>query len=1687
MNKNQKTIIMTASFLIPVIAVLIGFISGGFAPFGELDVLSAGGMYDYIPYFSELYDRVHNGESLIYSLKEGLGYNFTTIWTYYLSDPLNLLVLLFPKSAMYTVFNFLYMFKIGLAGFTFSIFLMYRKKRISEASAEMAEKRADEIAAYKEKTSAKKAAKKKDKKDIKIGGTENPKSYFGQFIACLDIKILGFSVAYALSSYMLGQGLNITWLGSICIFPLIIMGLDKLIYEGKWHFFTITYIASFYLNFYITTVISIFLIFYIALHEYKSLRHFFKSLLLIILSSVLAIGCSLLIILPCINGTVFKELISLKFNIITFNCNIFDVIRGMLINSDPSTISSYAFGIDIYSGISVIFLIICYILNKNIYIQTKLKNIALIFILIFGTFINTPNYLFNGFFYSEENICVFGFMLIFMLLSISFEALENINFSKTSHLNTAIILTVSIIIADLLLVDNYTTMTPFMLSLEVVFLYYIITLLYKNDSMTKTFFMILFPVVIIAELSFNYVSIIKDFGNTASCYEDTYTYKMEGAADYIHDNSPYARILYYDSDTSDSEPLTNTLLGYQYVITPETTNIVDSLLEFKENYNGVDIYENPYYVPTGFFVNEDITTWEYSTYSPFISLNLLAKDCLGGDEIYTAITGDFSTTDSADIGLDEENNTSRMIYYNFIPESSGDIYTNPSNIVHLGNYEAGENISFSHKYTNREAQNIFFMVTFNTFNSDALINLYNSINLFDAEHLSSYSLSGTITADSSGYIFMNIPYEAGWSCEVNGTEAELISISDTYIGIPVIQGESSVSLSFKPVFIYTGLLLSIIFIIVFALLCTPVSLKLKNAIQKLLSKGRITDVIINHISDNRVYYLLFIIVTSLFIIMLMLHSCIPFGDNFAIISDGLQLSYPQFYSMFEGIRNGNFSLLDWSAGMVTDNYTIISLFLLDPINYLYLLFPESASEFAFSFIYYIKLLLCSITFIYYLTHRCRGKKLDKHSYSLIGFGVAYGLNAFVLSYFCFFSFLEVIALAPIIILNMEKLLYEKKTVPYILSLLFLMIMGYYYAFLFCEFLFLYFFMTEFDNIKDFFKKGVRFGLSSIIAAGMSGIFLIPYYIFTLSSPYKAGDSIYPEFSLSSSLQNVLNSFMINPDPVVIDSDFSLVNIYCGLTVLLLIPVYLLNKNIKLSVRIRKFILVALLVFSFGNELLNYVFHGFHYQSMVPNRYAIFAIFLLITMAYDAYLNIKEIKPVTILISGIVISSLLAIGWTLNDDISKTSFRYLLSIAVLIIFIILSIIYVIKNKPEKFKKSLSVMLTLEILISSILQFTLTFGVTVSSSYLDDSVLINELSSELNMQDSLQITEYSNAPMINISYLTDINSISLFSNMIVQEHQDLITQWQISPSVNYIDYTGNPVSDLMLRIRYNITNSYYDSSWSQYEEVASLNNIVVHENPYYIPLGILFDDSISEWTNSNIIEDYDNIIDYYNAFSNSLGCGDVFNEISIAQTEEEITEDSTYCLADLSQLVDGQGTVPIQVHVSPSVGGTLYIYDEYSLIYLGEAEEGKNDVIEISITLTEDYNNFTVNLVSVNEESIKNLYEKLSKSNMTNIEYGSTYLSGDFEASHDGTLYLSLPNFSGFTAYVDGVKTECKDYLGGIGLDMTTGAHHIELKYTPPGLIPGAVLSGISIIIFIVYLIIRKKINRNQKQLEKTVEN
>ena len=69
--------------------------------------------------------------------------------------------------------------------------------------------------------------------------------------------------------------------------------------------------------------------------------------------------------------------------------------------------------------------------------------------------------------------------------------------------------------------------------------------------------------------------------------------------------------------------------------------------------------------------------------------------------------------------------------------------------------------------------------------------------------------------------------------------------------------------------------------------------------------------------------------------------------------------------------------------------------------------------------------------------------------------------------------------------------------------------------------------------------------------------------------------------------------------------------------LILAVLYLLDKNIKLRERIAKTALLVLLYASFDVNVLNYIWHGFHVQNGLPNRFAFIYIFLMLTMAFDA--------------------------------------------------------------------------------------------------------------------------------------------------------------------------------------------------------------------------------------------------------------------------------------------------------------------------------------------------------------------------------------------------------------------------------------------------------------------------------------
>ena len=123
---SRKNIYYILAFVLPVCVAIMAFISQGVWPFGDRGISVIDSYHQYVPFFSELLYKWKNWDSLFYSWNGGLGMNFLAVMAYYLASPLNILLLIFPKSLVMECFTVIYLLKIGLASLSFGYFIRKR-------------------------------------------------------------------------------------------------------------------------------------------------------------------------------------------------------------------------------------------------------------------------------------------------------------------------------------------------------------------------------------------------------------------------------------------------------------------------------------------------------------------------------------------------------------------------------------------------------------------------------------------------------------------------------------------------------------------------------------------------------------------------------------------------------------------------------------------------------------------------------------------------------------------------------------------------------------------------------------------------------------------------------------------------------------------------------------------------------------------------------------------------------------------------------------------------------------------------------------------------------------------------------------------------------------------------------------------------------------------------------------------------------------------------------------------------------------------------------------------------------------------------------------------------------------------------------------------------------------------------
>lgn len=108
------------------------------------------------------------------------------------------------------------------------------------------------------------------------------------------------------------------------------------------------------------------------------------------------------------------------------------------------------------------------------------------------------------------------------------------------------------------------------------------------------------------------------------------------------------------------------------------------------------------------------------------------------------------------------------------------------------------------------------------------------------------------------------------------------------------------------------------------------------------------------------------------------------------------------------------------------------------------------------------------------------------------------------------------------------------------------------------------------------------------------------------------------------------------------------------------------------------------------------------------------------------------------------------------------------------------------------------------------------------------------------------------------------------------------------------------------------------------------------------------------------------------------------------------------------------------------------------------------------------------------------QKLTENVLDDVQLGTNTVSGSISLDEDKVLVLSIPYQNGWSAYVDGEKTEIAraNYMY-MAIPLTAGEHTIELEFAIPGVKYALVIMPSAVVLFIIVniaLYIRKKVRK-----------
>ena len=870
----------------------------------------------------------------------------------------------------------------------------------------------------------------------------------------------------------------------------------------------------------------------------------------------------------------------------------------------------------------------------------------------------------------------------------------------------------------------------------------------------------------------------------------------------------------------------------------------------------------------------------------------------------------------------------------------------------------------------------------------------------------------------------------------------------------------------------------------------------------------------------------FPVVGMLFVMIISQYA--PFGKYSMLYSDMYHQYYPFFKAFRKALLSGDSLLYSWNVGMGMDYIGLISYYLASPLNLLSVLVPEQFLLAYFSFLVPIKLGLASLAFAYFLK-----KIFGTDDLSLSVFGTLYGLCAWALGYQWNIMWLDTFALLPLVVLGTVYLLRDKKFILYTLSLFLAIYANYYIGLFVCIFVFLLFFIYEicrWQGFKRFFGDLFRIAVFSALAIGMTAILELPT-LAALQTTQSSVNQFPKDFRLNIAKENTWKGLLDAMRQVAgnmsggVDLNFKegLPNLYCGVGSIALGFLYLMARDIRFRDKACALFLLLFFNVSFIIRQLDYIWHGFHFTNMIPYRFSFLYSFVLLYMAYRAWLLREKFRPAHILIAG---GLSLAVMSCSNQVEEPVFLIYNMGFLTLYLGAMFWGCYQ-KKLPEdaesdavqgelagrKKRRFVATWVMLVVMLAEMIANLVCFGLSFTGTSVSNYPKGKEETASMirymfeREDDTLFFrAETTHSQTLNDGALNGYNGISTFTssaNVKVTEFMRVLGYGAKNTYNRYCYEEGSPVSDLFLGIKYMIERDGRDKSSSFYNDLHSYGNTHLLENNAYLPLGFLANEELAdlEFTTDNGMFGMQNRL-----FTAATGIESSVwriiggDHLTITGTDVTVTDSTSsgYCAYDdglkssfVTYRYDVDQTGFMVVHcnlpkrnkVHIIVNG-LELYSESmsipQMLAVGNVNEG--DVVEIRLDCAEgEKGTITLTNGILYESRFWEGYEVLSASTLELTKFENTYVAGVIDCDRDGLLYTSIPQNGNWTAEVDGEPAEI--VLVGdcmIGLRLTEGTHTVSFSYHNAAFSLGAKITMLCVLIFggLVYLVYKPRLPRGK---------